>query len=273
MNASKLVMLECARKPLSTFLSHILIPSKCARRQLRIQLCSLFKTTLQKRSPNIPPRCKRAVCVHERASVGSTFQFLEDFFSHQYIQSSSNLDVVFFSTDEWKAVHESGHTRDEGACQSGSRARVSKPPSGTDKQRRVHGKKANTTGQRRGNTGNEQPPGSPKNDKKEQSPTTTAKHLVRTADTVKEQRRQLTGDSEAHDTRRLSLTCWCLFVGVQHNLPGFRVCRRNVSPALASRTLEVELLLVIPGPVRGPQPSVRRVDVDGPVAHEKPLTL
>ena len=81
------------------------------------------------------------------------------------------------------------------------------------------------------------------------------------------------GDSEAQDTRRLSLTCWCLFVGAQHNLPGFRVCRRNVPPALASRKIEVELLFVMPGPVRGPQPSVRRVDVDGPVAHEKPLSL
>ena len=81
------------------------------------------------------------------------------------------------------------------------------------------------------------------------------------------------GDSEAQDTRRLSLTCWCLFVGAQHNLPGFRVCRRNVPPALASRKIEVELLFVMPGPVRGPQPSVRRVEVDGPVAHEMPLSL
>ena len=81
------------------------------------------------------------------------------------------------------------------------------------------------------------------------------------------------GDSEAQDTRRLSFTCWCLFVGVQHNLPGFRVCRRKIPPALASRKLDVEPLLVVPGLVRGPQHSVRRVDVDGPVAHEKPLTL
>ena len=44
-DASELGMIECARNPLSPFLSHILIYIKCARRHLRIQLCSPSTTT------------------------------------------------------------------------------------------------------------------------------------------------------------------------------------------------------------------------------------
>jgi len=60
-------MLERARKSLSTFLSRILIPSECAHRQLLIQLGFLFKTALQKQSPDIPPRCERAVYVQNES--------------------------------------------------------------------------------------------------------------------------------------------------------------------------------------------------------------
>ena len=63
-------------------------------------------------------------------------------------------------------------------------------------------------------------------------------------------------------------------VGVQHNLlSGLRVCQRRITPALASRKLEVEPLLVVPSLVRELQADGRGDDVDRTMTHEKALTL
>ena len=65
-----------------------------------------------------------------------------------------------------------------------------------------------------------------------------------------------------------------LLVGVQHNLLlGLRVWRRCVLSSFASRILEVEPLLVLPGLVRGPQPNVRRDHVVAPVTQNQPWSF
>ena len=157
-------MLECARKPLSTFLSHILIPTKCARRQLRIQLCSLFKTRLQKQSPNNPPRCKSAVCVHERElPLGQLFSFWKTFSVTN--TSRAGPILIFFSPRMNGGQCKNPVTQGTKARAKGARAQESPqhPQVRTNKGGRTE---KNTTGQRRVNTGNERPAGSPKNDKR-----------------------------------------------------------------------------------------------------------
>ena len=113
-------------------------------------------------------------------------------------------------------------------------------------------KKKDTTGQRRGDTGNERPAGSPKNDKRSRAqPQLQSIWSVRTA-----QLKSSEGSSwvtQKHKTRES--------VGETSLL--------RLRPA----KLRWSYCYLMPGPVGGPQPSVRRVDVDGPVAHEKPLSL
>ena len=78
---------------------------------------------------------------------------------------------------------------------------------------------------------------------------------------------QLPQRHKTYDARRS-------LVGVEHNLPpGLRVYGRRVPPPFASLVFEVEPLLEMPGLIRCPQPTVRRDDVDGPVAHNQPLAL
>ena len=79
--------------------------------------------------------------------------------------------------------------------------------------------------------------------------------------------RLVTQKHKTHDAGRS-------LVGVQHNLLSRRrVCRRDVPPALAPRKLEVKQLLIVPGLVRHLQANRRGDDVNGTMAHEKPLTL
>ena len=61
--------------------------------------------------------------------------------------------LFFFSTDEWEAVQESGHTRDEGARQSGARKSLHTILRCGQTKEGARKKKTNTTGQRRGDTG------------------------------------------------------------------------------------------------------------------------
>ena len=109
-----------------------------------------------------------------------------------------------------------------------------------------------------------------KNDNKRscKKPTSTDWQLVCAAGTVEEQckRAQRRVTSTRRTTPVVHLVC------SKHFCWDFESARR-VPPALASRTLEVEALLVVPSLVRGLQADRRRDDVNGLVAHNQPLVF